>query len=224
MASGGSPFPPLLMVGGIAVGVAGIAYAQYVAGKKRTAAMREVARTMGFVYEDEPDLAAIAENVQDLLLFNIGHSRTPRRLMRGKLADRETSILDYRYTTGSGKNSQVHSQTVVVFPGGGPGLPPFQLSPEGFLHGLAEVFGAQDIDFTENEEFSKRYLLKGPDEAAIRKAFTIDVLSWFAGAPGWSVQTANGQLMVFRGGKLVAPAEIPAFAADALRIAGLFKG
>ncbi len=110
-----------------------------------------------------------------------------------------------------------------MFTDGAKGLPDFQLSPEGFLHGLVEVFGAQDIDFEQSEEFSKRYLLKGPDEAAIRRVFTIDVLAWFSGAPGWRVQAGGGRLLAFRGEKLVEPAEIPAFAAEALRIAGLFK-
>jgi hypothetical protein len=212
------------MMGIVVVGVAGAAYAQYLAEKKRTAAWKTVAQTMGFAFYDGGDTSQLEALVLGLPLFNIGHSRKAARALRGKLADRDTLLIDYRYTTGSGKNSHTHRRTVVVFPDGAKTLPDFRLSPEGFLHGLAEIFGAQDIDFEQNAEFSKRYLLKGPDEPAIRKSFTIDVLSWFAGAPGWCVQSGAGRLLACRGEKYVEPAELPAFAAEALRIAGLFKG
>jgi hypothetical protein len=223
VATQGTPLPFLIFAGAIFGGLGIFSIYSAFAAKKRSAAMRSVAQTMGFIYEEKPDIEAIGARLEGLLLFNRGHSRVARRLLRGNLAGRETSIVDYRYTTGGGKNAQTHGQTVVVFQDGAKGLPAFQLAPEGFLHGLAEMFGAQDIDFEQSHEFSKRYLLKGPDEAAIRKAFTIDVLAWFAGAPGWSVQTGNDVLLVFRGERYVTPAEIPALAAEALRIAGLFK-
>lgn len=223
MATQGSPWSVPIALGIIVVGAGGAGLAWYLFEKMRNSAMQTVAQTMGFIYEEKPDIEAIGTGVQGLLLFNRGHARTARRLMRGKLAGRETSIVDYRYTTGGGKSSQTHRQTVVVFQDGAKGLPAFQLAPEGFLHGLAEVFGAQDIDFEQSREFSKRYLLQGPDEAAIRRAFTIDVLAWFAGSPGWRIQAANDLLLVFRGERYVTPAEIPALAAEALRIAGLFK-
>ncbi|MFI5278936.1 MAG: hypothetical protein ACHQU1_00465 [Gemmatimonadales bacterium] len=223
MASSGSPWPAFVMVGAVGVGIAGIAYAAYLAEKKRNAAMQVVARTMGFAYEEKPDRTSVEAGVPGLPLFNVGHSRKAARMLKGKLADKDAAIIDYQYTTGSGKSSHTHQQTVVVFQDGAKGLPDFQLSPEGFLHGLAEVFGAQDIDFEQSAEFSKRYLLKGPDEAAIRKAFSIDALAYFAGAPGWRVQTRAGRLLAYKGEKYVEPAELPAFAAEALRITGLFK-
>ncbi|MFI5206450.1 MAG: hypothetical protein ACHQX4_00395 [Gemmatimonadales bacterium] len=223
MASSGSPWPGLIVFGVVGVGIAGTAYASYLAEKKRNAAMRAVAQAMGFAYEEQANRRPLDITGFDLPLFGIGHSRKAARILRGKLADRDTAIIDYRYTTGSGKSAHTHRQTVVVFTDGAKGLPEFQLSPEGLLHGLAEVFGAQDIDFEQNEEFSKRYLLKGPDEAAIRRAFTIDALAWFAAAPGWRVQTRGGRLLAFRGDKLVDPAEVPAFAAETLRIVGLFR-
>ena len=87
---------------------------------------------------------------------------------------------------------------------------------------LAEIFGYQDIDVDSNAEFSKSYLMKGTDETAIRAAFRPDILAFFAGAPGWQVQTKDGQLAAFREGKFVPPDEIRTFADDAVRIASLF--
>jgi hypothetical protein len=177
---------------------------------------------MGFAYQEKPDTAAL-QTWADLPLLNAGHSRTPRRLMTGRLADRDAAIVDYRYLTGSGKSVHTHVQTVALFHDSTANLPAFRLAPENVLHGLAEFFGAQDIDFEQNEAFSKAYLLKGPDEAAIRRVFTTDALAFFAGAPGWCVQAHGGRLIAYRGEKYVEPDQIPAFAADALRIAGLFR-
>ena len=214
----------LLVFVGVGLTGAGIAvHAMYVADKKRNAAFRALATTMGFTYEeDEYTGDALVSIVGGAPLFNRGHARRAQRLLRGRLADRDTEIFDYNYITGSGKSAHLHSQSVVMFPDGAKGLPDFDLSPESVFHALAEIFGAQDIDFPEYAEFSKRYLLRGQDEAAIRKAFTSDALAWFSGAPGWRMQTHQSALLIFREEKLVEPAEVPAFAAEALRILGLF--
>lgn len=223
MTTQGNPLPAVILMGVVAALVGVGVYVSFLRDKKRNAAMKAVAQTMGFAYEEETNRESLEASGFDLPLFKVGHSRNSRRMLRGRLADRDAAIFDYRYTTGSGKSAHTHSQTVVMFTDGAKGLPEFQLSPEGVLHGLAEVFGAQDIDFEQSEEFSKRYLLKGPDEAAIRRAFTIDVLAWFSAAPGWRVQSGGGRLLAFHGEKLVEPSEVPAFAAEALRIVGLFK-
>ena len=221
MASG-SPLPGLIMFGIVAAAVGGSAYAAYVGNKKRNLALQAVAQAMGFSFQEPCDLAAVDALVGETPLFKRGHARKAQRMLRGRLADRDAAIFDYRYTTGSGKSSHTHLQTVVLFPGGAAGLPDFDLSPEGMFHAVAELFGAQDIDFEQNAEFSKRYLLRGQDEAAIRRAFTTDALAWFGGAPGWRVQSHQNLLAVFREGKFVAPAEIPSYAAEALRIVGVF--
>ena len=223
MASQGPVWLPVVIIGVTVAGLAGAGYAAWVADKKRNAAFQTVASTMGFSYEEKVDAESLAPLVGDLPLFGRGHSRKAKRLLKGRLADRDAAIFDYRYTTGGGKNSQTHRQTVVVFPSGAAKLPDFEMSPENPLHAVAEFFGAQDINFEQSPEFSKRYLLKGSDETAVRRLFTIDALGFFGAVPGWSVASRSGRLSVCRAGKSVAPAEVPAFAAEALRIAGLFK-
>ena len=221
----GSSWVVPVFIGVTAVAIGGSVYYSWASNKKRNAAFRALATTMGFTYEEDEYARAALFTIVGLEhapLFNRGHSRKAQRMLQGRLADRGTQIFDYTYTTGSGKSAHVHRQSVVRFPDGAKGLPDFDLSPESVFHALVEIFGAQDIDFTENAEFSKRYLLRGQDEAAIRKAFTSNALAWFSGAPGWRVQTHQGTMVIFREGKLVEPAEIPAYAAEALRILGLF--
>ncbi len=213
---------PIALFGGIAVFIGGIGWMVHSMDKKRTAAVQMVAQTMGFTFTKDCD-AEMADLVGALPVFDNGHSRKATRLMRGKLAGRDAAIFDYRYTTGGGKSSHTHYHTMVLFLAGAEGLPDFSLSPENFLHRIAGVFGYQDIDFPEAPDFSKHYLLRGTDETAIRDTFNSEVLAFLGGSTGWQVQSSGGKLCVFREGRYAKPETLPSYAADTLRIAGVFK-
>jgi hypothetical protein len=81
------------------------------------------------------------------------------------------------------------------------------------------VFGYKDIDFEESEEFSKKYLLRGPDVIAIRGVFTLSARVQLESQPGWSVQCRAGRLIVFRARDAATAEELPTLAANASRIA-----
>jgi hypothetical protein len=213
---------PIALFGGIVALIGGIGWIAYNMEKKRTAAVQMVAQTMGFSFTKDTG-AEMADLVGALPVFDNGHSRKATRLMQGKLAGRDAAIFDYRYTTGGGKSSHTHYHTMVLFPEGATGLPDFSLAPENFLHRIAGVFGYQDIDFPEAPDFSKHYLLRGADEAAIRDTFNSEVLAFLGGSTGWQVQSSGGKLCVFREGRYAKPETLPSYAADALRIAGVFK-
>ena len=90
-------------------------------------------------------------------------------------------------------------------------MPEFTLAPEHCVAPGRPVFGYQDIDFEASEEFSKHYLLRGPDEAAIRAAFGAEALGFFAQNPGWSVESCGGSLAVYRAGKRCKPEQVQPF-------------
>lgn len=221
MATG--PLVPLGFFAGFAALAGGIAWMAHVQNKKRNAAFQLVAQTMGFSYAEICDLDELLGLCGDLPVFGRGHGKKARRMMRGQLAGRDAAIFDYTYTTGSGKSAHTHHQTVLLFPEGGAGLPDFTLAPEHFLHRIGEAFGYQDIDFESHPDFSKKYLLRGADEEAIRRAFTSDVLSLLGDTKGWHLQSQGGKLAVFRDLKYVNPAEVPSYAADALRLTGALR-
>lgn len=192
-------------------------YVAVQAEKKRAEAMLVACQAMGFAFEREGDVQALRA-FGDLPVFNRGHSRAARNVMSGRTADHQVKLLDYRYTEGGGKNSHTHHQTVALFPEGATGLPDFSLSPENVFHKLGQAFGYQDIDFETSPDFSARYLLRGEDEAAIRKAFTADTLAFFSQEQGWHVEVRNRHAGVYRANKRCKPEEAPAFLADALRV------
>jgi hypothetical protein len=201
------------IIAGALVLVGGVVYATRKAERRRTAALADVALRLGFAY-----LAEIPEEQLAALgafhLFKRGHSRHARSVMRGKSGDAEIVLMDYQYTTGGGKDSHTYRQTVAVYPGASRSLPEFTLAPEHFWHKIGGLLGYQDIDFEASEAFSKQYLLRGPDETAIRAAFGAEPLGFFAQSPGWSVESQGGALAIYRSAKRCKPEEIQPFVAE----------
>jgi hypothetical protein len=201
----------LIAVGGLAL-AAGFIYLGVVAERKRSAALADAALRTGFTFEPKVAQERLA-TLGPLHLFNRGHRRTGRNLMTGKGDAGPVVLLDYEYTTGGGKNSHTYRQTVALFRDV-EGLPEFTLAPEHFWHRIGSVLGYQDIDFETSEDFSRHYLLRGPDESAIRARFGAEALGFFGQNHGWSVESRGAALAVYRASKRVKPEEVPAFLAE----------
>jgi len=106
-------------------------------------------------------------------------------------------------------------------------LPEFSLKPEQFIHKLASTFGYQDIDFVDHLDFSRRYLLRGPDEPAIRGAFAPQVLSFFQSQDKLCAESLpGGRLLVFRLDRRVKPdpAALRELVETALSVVAAFRG
>ncbi len=194
--------------------VGGVLYLLHRIEVKRREALRSVAVRMGFRFSEQGDLPAPVA----LPIFERGHGRKVHNSLAGETAGRPVVVTDYRYRTGGGKNQQTHLHTIVVFPQGAQGLPDFELGPENVLHRIGQLFGYQDLDFDDDEEFSKRYLLRGEDEMAIRRTFNRAARAFLVQNEGRNVQVRGGTAGLFRGRTRVAPVEIPSYLADALRI------
>lgn len=208
---------PFLVIVGVVALVGGLIYFVKEMEKKRTEAMRLACQAMGFAFEEKGDLDRL-RFFGDLPLFDRGRSKHARNVMTGRTADRDVVLFDYRYTTGSGKNSHTWVQTVALYPNGASGLPNFDLTPENVFHKIGQAFGYQDIDFEQSPEFSSRYLLRGEDEMAIRSAFTADAIAFLAQNHGWHVEIRGGHVCVYRSGRECKPPEAPAYLADTLRV------
>ncbi len=216
---------PIIVVG--IVGVLGLVAAGIVAARRwearRLEEWRTVAGAMGFTFHGPASADAVAPWVGGLPLFDQGHSRRSLGALEGAIAGNPVVLMDYRYVTGSGKNQAAHVQTVAVFTELGRGLPEFELCPEHIFHKIGQAFGYQDLDFEGHPDFSKAYLLRGRDEPAVRAVFGPEALAFLGGTPGWSVQACEGRLAVFRHRRRAKPPTLPAFLADAVRIAGMIS-
>jgi hypothetical protein len=190
--------------------------------KKRAEAMARIAAELKLAFTPEGDETVLAEHAA-FHLFLQGRSRKIRNLLRGAIRDSNIAIFDYRYTTGGGKHQHTWSQTVISFQLQGRNLPAFTMRPENVFHKLGSMMGYQDIDFEINPVFSKKYLLRGPDDASIRSVFTNRVLMFFEAEPGLCVEGDGRRLIVFRHSVLAKPEVLRESVEKAIQIAGLFQ-
>ena len=186
-----------IMAGAFAV-VAVVVVIMRVLEKKRAAALEQVALEMGFHYEhDGQPLEGPAR--ASIQLFQHGHSQEVHNVLRGRAMGSEAAIFDHQYTVGYGRNEQIFRQSVAAFRIA-PNAPVFQLCPENFMHRLGSAMGYQDIDFDGNPEFSRRYLLRGPDEAAIRMFFNPGMLAYLESLDRnnkWHVEAGGGWIVLY---------------------------
>jgi hypothetical protein len=99
--------------------------------------------------------------------------------MSGETNNVSVMISDYKYTTGSGKNSSTHTQTICIIKDPVLDLPVIYMRREhGFFDKLGEMFGGQDIDFADDPVFSKAFVLQGEEEERIKQVFTPELRSF----------------------------------------------
>ncbi len=207
----------LLFIIGVLALIGGLVWLSFHLEKKRTEAMRQACLRLGFAFSPKGD-PALQNEMAAFQLFNQGHSRVLKNLIRGTGSDADIAIFDYRYTTGSGKNQHTRKQTVIGFRSAGLDLPAFSLSPENIMHKIGSVFGYQDIDFENYPGFSKRYLLRGLDETRIRMTFNDRVLRFFEQKHPICTEGLGNQFIFYRSSREVKTGDLNSFIAEGTEV------
>jgi hypothetical protein len=190
--------------------------------KKRTLQLMEAAKVLGFesLSVFPPDLDGVRGG---FVLMNTGRNRTASNIVRRQADQLDVVIYDYRYTVGHGKSAQTPHQTVVMFHSPKLQTPRFILKPEGWLNKIGELFGGQDIDFDEAPEFSKKYVLAGDNESAIREFFTPERLELLNTFHKLCVQAQPETLLFWFDRKRTPPGELQQFFEQAFSVYSAFK-
>jgi len=195
------------VLGAVGLGFTIISYLK----KKRKQQLAQIADDLGFVF-DQDAATLTSKGFTHLGLFAQGHSSRFRNAMEGMLEDIQVVLFDYQYTTGAGRNRRTRRQTVAAFHTPSSVIPAFTLRRERFFHKIGQWFGYQDIDFKDYPLFSKKYLLRGPDEHAIRGVFTETVIGFFEqNNPRWIVEADGQWMVVYKQYKRVKPANMQDF-------------
>jgi hypothetical protein len=189
--------------------------------KERTRVLQLAGTQLGWSFAARAPMNMIP-GLERFALFNQGHGREIRNFMYGEATGVKAAVFDYFYVTGSGKNRQTHAQSIVYLEPTYLNIPFFSLRPENFMLKIFTAFGYQDIDFGQRPEFSKKYILRGPDEPAIRRTFNDGLLSFYENYPGTSTDGGGNQLFVYRGGYRFQPHEIQSYVGLGLTVANLF--
>ena len=191
------------------------------ADKKRKEALEVIATEMGLDFL--PDGSTELHNqLSGFKLLNSGRAKKLTKLIRGQSDEVMISIFDYQYTTGSGKHSKTHYQTVAALQSPRLGIPDFTMRPENMFDKLGGMIGLQDIDFDTHPMYSKMFVLKGSNETAIRQTFKPPILEFFQNKKGISVEGDRGTIIIYRPGRFVKPDQIKDFLGEAYEVFGVF--
>jgi len=131
------------------------------------------ARQLGWILHKQLP-SALATELTDGVLFP-AYARSKKVLLVFEILRVNGSefIIEYRYSTGSGKNRQTHRCIACCLPFSQP-IPKFMLRSENWVDKLTQLVGFDDIDLPENTEFSRRFHLSGGDKEGIKAFFKRD--------------------------------------------------
>ncbi len=162
--------------------------------------------------------SSLFERLKTFHLFSKGRSRKIKNLMEGEANKVELAIFDYQYTTGGGEHSHTYRQSILFFRSPKLYLPGFSLRPENVFHKIGGAFGYKDIDFETHPIFSKSYLLRGDNEAAIRGLFNNKLLNFIQSQQKISIEGSGDQLIFYRNKNRVKPEEVESFMEEGFQV------
>ncbi len=188
--------------------------------KERTAKIGQLATSMGLEFRPLGDLE-LSQRLGILQLFKLGHSRKLTNLLTGETDECRISIFDYRYTTGGGKSSHTTQLTIAALESKRLRIPAFTLRPENFFDKIGGLLGLQDIDFADNLEFSKTFVLKSAEEEKTRELFNRELQDFFLEREGCCVEAFPGIMVYYIPRSRRKPEEFPSLLEEAYQVFGV---
>jgi hypothetical protein len=218
-----NPFNVAALAMGAAAIFGGAIYVRHQVVKKRREALAALALEMRWTFTPGRDDSLLSSLGQGFHLFSLGHSKQVSNVLSGSTGRGRAYLFDYQYSTGEGKNRHTSFHTVLCLGFAGKPLPRFSLRPENILHKIGAAFGYKDINFETAPEFSKRYLLRGDDEMAIRDLFSADVIRFFERETRLCMEGSGANLLLYPARGQLKLEHVRAFVENGERILGLLK-
>jgi hypothetical protein len=191
-------------------------------GRRRSQKIEAIAKSLGLTFRRKPTEADKALAVGSYLA-NEGHGRIVSDVLEAARSEElNFTVFDYQYTIGYGKSSSTYQQTVTRMQSAMFQLPSFILYPETFFAKMGKAFGRTDINFPESPEFSRKFILRGDDEGAIRALFTPVLRQALEPHERLTIEGAGDLLFIFRAARRAKPDELPGKIEQDKRIAALF--
>ncbi len=143
-------------------------YSMYL-GKVRREAMMKVASELRFSFQET---GSADEKFAMFKIFSLGRDPDASNEMFGNNGTDEIWTFDYKYKTGSGKSTTVHTQTLCIIRSKALSLPHFFLRRESRIWDFfGKLFGGQDINIDDDQPFSSAFVLQGENESDVRSFF-----------------------------------------------------
>jgi hypothetical protein len=201
----------------------GLIWLLFYLDRRRSDKIQAIVTRLGFTFRRKPTDADKALIV-GCHIANAGQSHVTSNIIEVAQTDElKLTLFDHVYTVGYGKSSQQYKQTVSRMQSPVLNLPSFVLFPETFFSKIGKLFGGADINFPESPQFSKKYILRGPDEAAIRSLFTPALLQFLERQErALTIDAAGDTLFAHRTSRRAKPEEYEAYVAEAKQILAQF--
>jgi hypothetical protein len=188
--------PPIIIIIIIlAIGVVG--FFAWQEEKKRREALLTWAHQRGWRLVSAKS-KGIHQDYPGLKVFQKGHSRYAKNIIKGEVHGRPVTMMDYRYVVGHGKNRSTHNRGLVILQTDFPTVPMF-IRRESALDRVGEFFGADDIDF-ESSEFSRKFYVKSNDRKWAYDVIHTRTMEYLMRAPSFTIEFGLGEIAVYKTG------------------------
>ncbi len=156
-------------------------------------------------------------------MFKTGTSHKWRDEVSGMFNSRPFIAFEYQYLTGGIQFRGRYNKAMIRWRVDRVSLPHFTLVPAStYLFRIGRT--PEDVDFPEDNAFSKAYILTGSDQAAVRAFFTPGLRAGLAAVPGQFVAAQAQDVFWWQERRLPGPDEFEAFLTEGDRVLNLFAG
>lgn len=192
----------------------------YLMRRQRDKRMMVAAAEQGFEFAHFGDFETETEMAACQLLSRKSGGYV-RNLMRGTSDGLVVKVFDYKYSNGRGDPDR-GAHTVIFFRSAELALPAFTVRRKNLFHRIAALFGYRGIRITNHPTFRANYLLRGKDEAAVRRLFDDDVVSHFERGKTLSAEADGIWFMLCWPEWTVGPQKVPFLVQEGFEVLALF--
>lgn len=164
----------------------------------RQRSILQMAEERGWAFDARRDWDP--DHLDDFHFFRVHPIEFRDTVVQGEYALREgeveVTLADVTFDEGALIGEVYHTTTLKLeLPFS---IPELILEREELLDRALELAGFRDIDFKHFTRFSKRFVLKGPNEAAIREYMTEELLEFFENEEVYHVESAGMEIVIFK--------------------------
>ena len=191
--------------------------------KMRSDKIEAFARSLGLTYRRKATGADLELPI-GCQIANLGHDKVVSNILEATATpELAFTMFDYSYTTGYGRSRSTYFQTISRMQSSLLELPPFLLFPENFFSRIGDKWATQkDINFADSPVFSRTFILRGPDEAAVRAIFNAKLRQELEAFPHLTIEGSGDHLFLYRANRRLKPEQFSATIEEDKRILALF--
>lgn len=188
------------------------------ANKKRQGEASAVAEELGLEFLPHVDM------LQELSGSDLSDSAGPNKqcinCLGGQENELQYKVFQFDFTTGHGKNMEIHRQTVACIELGHSFMADFQVKTKGFFD---KLFGAPTNTFEMDDlAFSKTYWTCSTEPTRARNLLSAEVMAWIH-AHDWSVESNKGRLLIYKPRWIVDASRMKSFIDDSMRLVTMLE-